>query len=198
MTDKQLPKPAKAMPAGQRLNQFDVNLAEKGILKDLPSSSRSLNALRHQLETDIALLRLELVDLDRVQDEKVREQSVGLHREREAYLLSKLCDVDAELSKINPFQRMGTFTWRDLKHLLGATVFSALWSQDKSRHMPKEKTLEDYCDELTSLQKILEEYLHDSTKLDPQRMSALVSQFDRQVRVAERLARGMKPANKGL
>ena len=181
------------MPAGQRLNQFDVDLAQKSVLRDLPTSSRSLNALRHQLETEIALLHLELLDLDRVQDTKAREQSIQLHREREAYLLSKLNDVDVELAKINPFQRMGTFSWRDLQRLPGGKTVLHWLAREKSGPIAKEKTLEDYCDELTSLQKILEEYLHDPSKLDPQRMAALVSQFDRQVRVAERLARGMKP-----
>lgn len=191
MTGTQFSKPKNAMPTGQRLNQFDVDLAQKGVLKDLPSSSRSLNALRHQLEAEIALLHLELIDIERVQDKQAREQSIQLHRERESHLLSKLQTVDAELSKINPFQRIGTLGWRDLQRIPGATVLSGILFQKKSKQT--EKTLEDYCDELSSLQKILEDYLHDPTKLDPQKMANLVCQFDRQMKVAEKLAQKLKP-----
>jgi hypothetical protein len=179
----------KTMAVGQRLNQLEGDLAPKTLVGHLPQSPRQLGALKHQVEADLALLRQEKMDLDvdTSAQSEVRQTMLSM---REARLVSTLATIDAELARRNPFQKLGFVSFGVGEESSGGLLGFLKRRSPEARK--KVETLDTVCDDMMSLQHLMEEYLHDPTALDPDRMAALISRFDRQAKIADRMAESLR------
>lgn len=178
---------------GNQLNAYDGELIKRFYLERLKNPTQRLMAQHHRLSSELETVEAELKRYQQLSGQsQLHQQKISNFTQRKLLLTSELDKLNQQLTQTNVL--FGLY-----KKGFQPQPIEGVWQQAivplfkaLQKHFKPSLALAESQENFNCIEELLQAHIHDANAISPEHLSELISQYDKEMVLAEEKAQALR------